>query len=321
MRDILVRTLLSASIVASVSCSDGPTERQPPVELAEIVFCRGSGGLCRMTVVNPDGSGTQTVAPLNAADPSWSRDESGSPSSAATRGGQELDVWNNDQSIQRLTWTSRVELSPAWSPDGTRIVFAAGTLQKHELFVINADGTGEQQLTQGLEQAWRPDWSPDGQKIAFQAMNEIAVMDAAGGEPKSIAVGESPAWSPDGSRIAFSARPGDSDGRAIWTMAAGRHRPEADHHRPLGLRAGLVAGRAQDRVHPAGGGKHAAARHQRGRYRPRSGGGRLLPQRQPFVAVAMRKDGAPPGWRSTEWIHDRGKAETPSPRSLFVRFT
>jgi TolB protein len=113
-----------------------------------------------------------------------------------------------------------VELSPAWSPDGTRIVFAAGTLNKFELFVINADGTGEQQLTQGQGQAWRPDWSPDGQKIVFQANNEIAVMNAAGGEPHSIAVGEAPAWSSDGSRIAFSARPGDVEGRAIWTMAA-----------------------------------------------------------------------------------------------------
>jgi TolB protein len=220
MRSTLVRTLLSASIVASVSCGDGPTERQPPVELAEIVFCRGSGGLCRMTAVNPDGSGAQTIAPLIAGDPAWSRDGKRIAFIGSQEGIPELAVWNNDQSIRRLTSGSRVELSPAWSPDGTRIVFAAGTLQKFELFVINADGAGEQQLTQGQGQAWRPDWSPDGRTIVFQANNEIAVMDAAGGEPKSIAVGEAPAWSPDGSRIAFSARPGDSEGRAIWTMAA-----------------------------------------------------------------------------------------------------
>lgn len=220
MRGILVRTLLSASIVASVSCGDTPTQRQPPVELAEIVFCRGSGGLCRMTAVNPDGTGAQTVAPLIAGDPAWSPDGKRIAFIGAQEGNPELAVWNNDQSIQRLTRTSRTEMSPAWSPDGTRIVFAAGTAQSFELFVINADGTGERQLTQGLEQAFRPEWSPDGKQIVFQLNNEIAVMDAAGGEPRSIAVGEAPAWSPDGSRIAFSARPGDVQGRAIWTMAA-----------------------------------------------------------------------------------------------------
>ena len=220
MRGILVRTLLSVSIVASVSCGDGPTERQPPVELAEIVFCRGSGGLCRLTAIRPDGSGAQTIALLPAGDPAWSRDGKRIVFIGNHEGDFELDIWNNDQSVQRLTRTSRVELSPAWSPDGTRIVFAAGTFQRYELFVMNADGSGEQQLTQGIGQAWRPDWSPDGRKIAFQANNEIAVMDAAGGEPQSLALGEAPAWSPDGSRIAFSARPGDSDGRAIWTSAA-----------------------------------------------------------------------------------------------------
>jgi eukaryotic-like serine/threonine-protein kinase len=56
-----------------------------------------------------------------------------------------------------------VALSPAWSPDGTRIVYGAAG----GLYTVPADGDGTaQRLIEGLE-LHSPRWSPDGTRIAY----------------------------------------------------------------------------------------------------------------------------------------------------------
>jgi TolB protein len=71
---------------------------------------------------------------------------------------------------QQLTDTPYEERAPAWSPDGTRIVYscrtAGGTTVFH-ICVINADGTGLTQLTDGTLTDLTATWSPDGGQIIF----------------------------------------------------------------------------------------------------------------------------------------------------------
>src|SRR5262245_41341086 len=58
----------------------------------------------------------------------------------------------------------------AWSPDGTRLAFAADDLPAHQdsnLYVVGADGRGLRQLTHGLLGVSALAWSPDGHWIAF----------------------------------------------------------------------------------------------------------------------------------------------------------
>jgi len=100
-----------------------------------------------------------------------------------------------------------------WSPDGSRVVFQCGG---GELCVVNADGSGERQLTNNVGSQlsdWGPKWSPDGSRIATIADRNtsywaIAVLDAADGRTLATFGGDradrqAPVWSPDSRWIAY----------------------------------------------------------------------------------------------------------------------
>jgi TolB protein len=118
--------------------------------------------------------------------------------------------------------------TPAWSPDGTKIVFihaddfdADGNPVGQQVWVMDANGSNAHPLTSDpAPKDQVPDWSPDGTKIAYNANaangGQIWVMDADGGhqhqltgcaavDPAPCAIGDDfgTAWSPDGSKIAF----------------------------------------------------------------------------------------------------------------------
>jgi Tol biopolymer transport system component len=58
---------------------------------------------------------------------------------------------------------------PAWSPDGTKIVYQADVDSIKQLFTVNADGTGKKQLTSGTDTHVDAAWSPDGGTIFYRA--------------------------------------------------------------------------------------------------------------------------------------------------------
>ena len=53
------------------------------------------------------------------------------------------------------------------SPDGSRIVYAARENGNWDIYVVGADGSGDQQLTDDDAADWLPTWSPDGSYVAF----------------------------------------------------------------------------------------------------------------------------------------------------------
>lgn len=129
-------------------------------------------------------------------------------------------------SIARLSDSARDEVSPAWSPDGRQIAFAANApsdeaegFWHYDLYVHNVATSELTQLTErtgsGAEPNDKPAWSPDGRQIAFISWRtpehpDLCVIPSAGGVPLCLANlpdgrPDTPLWwSPDGHWTAYS---------------------------------------------------------------------------------------------------------------------
>jgi Tol biopolymer transport system component len=52
-------------------------------------------------------------------------------------------------------------LDPAWSPDGSKIAFISERDGNREVYVMDADGSGQTRLaTNSSSFGWRPAWAP-----------------------------------------------------------------------------------------------------------------------------------------------------------------
>ena len=95
-----------------------------------------------------------------------------------------------------------------------KIAFTSDRDGNPEIYVMNADGSGQTRLTNNGADDRRPAFSPDGTKIAFASDRdgnwEIYVMNADGSGQTRLtndpAIDHTPAFSPDGTKIAFGAR-------------------------------------------------------------------------------------------------------------------
>ena len=124
-------------------------------------------------------------------DPDWSSDGQkivfASHSILASTNTTEIYVINADGTGApvQLTDNEEEERAPAWSPDGTRIVYmcrklASDGMMRQAVCIMNADGTGQVRLT---DTGFTPTFSPDGQKILFHKLDDqLWVMNADGTE-------------------------------------------------------------------------------------------------------------------------------------------
>ncbi len=205
---------------------------------SKIAYSHWSDGAGQIEVMAPDGSGSQPIGPTDAWAPAWSPDGSMIAFADAARndlyvmdaGGRnprllvaessawgESATWSPDCSRIAFSadglWTMRPDgrvhivsggYGPDWSPDGRKLVYwrygdGDGPAFRLDLFVVNADGSGERHLRSGVY----PAWSPDGTRIVFARRGGLATMNADGSDVRTVTVTDStthwhglPDWQP-----------------------------------------------------------------------------------------------------------------------------
>lgn len=117
----------------------------------------------------------------------------------------------------------------AFSPDGKRIAFAASDGTDHEIYLMNADGTGVHPLTNNTSDDESPSWSPDGSRIAFTSLRDgdydIYTMRADGTDLVNLTNAYwngddlNPHWSPDGQWITYDSTEWLGT-RKVWAILA-----------------------------------------------------------------------------------------------------
>jgi len=123
----------------------------------------------------------------------------------------------------QLTTARPDDAQSAWSPDGRRIAFKSRRNGNNELYVMNADGSGQTRLTNSFNVSeGQPAWSPDGTRLLYRKTPDNPItqnadiwqidVNPAAPNPRPVLVrtGDEryPSYSPDGTKIVFR---GDQD--------------------------------------------------------------------------------------------------------------
>jgi serine/threonine protein kinase len=183
----------------------------------EIVFSSSRGGEVTLWRIS-DSGGTPERLPIagpDAADPAIARQ---GMRAAFVRGSVRTSFWRLDLSpaglrrpAARVISSTRTDLAPMISPDGSHIAFDSDRSGVQEVWVSDSQGANAVKLT-SLGFARDAYWSPDSRNIVFEGRpgdrSLIFVIAAGGGKPRELSSveGYKPSWSRDGRSIYFFSR-------------------------------------------------------------------------------------------------------------------
>jgi YD repeat-containing protein len=203
--------------------------------------------------MNADGSGQTNVSnnAVNDTQPSWSAAGKIAFASDRDQPGYPSIYWmnSNGTSQTRLTFsgTGLCDEQPVWSPNGIKLAFTRtrdsvleswqetddyeipeddGQLFNKsrlkinkEVYLMNADGSGQTRLTFAQENDDSACWSPDGMKIVFRSERERDVFDAT---PQIWTMNA------DGTSQANLSNSGDGDSSPSWASGSANQSPVAN---------------------------------------------------------------------------------------------
>lgn len=190
------------------------------IAATRVLYVRGG----RVYVTDSDGWGDRPVGSDGPAlSPTWGPGGGRVAYSVLGDAGSRIVVRDLRTGAARTVGAPRgLNITPAFSPTGSMLVFAHGQENGTDLMATDASGTGPlRRLTVGRgSDNVSPSFSPDGRRIAFTSGRvghpEVYLMDADGSNVELLTpfnYGEqnyrsNPAWSPDGRLIAYQAQIG-----------------------------------------------------------------------------------------------------------------
>lgn len=149
----------------------------------QVVFQSNRDGNFELYVLNRDGTGLRRLTEHPGVDqfPDWS------PDGAAIAFRRDLDIYVLELRsgvARRLTDAPPLNQMPAWSPDGRHLAFMSARDGYPSVFVMDADGGGQRNLTPkgpgDADSDWisrAPSWSDSGRHIYFMSSRPSTGLD------------------------------------------------------------------------------------------------------------------------------------------------
>jgi Tol biopolymer transport system component len=240
---VVVIAILATALVISATAGARPAAGPKADHIAYMSMWDGQADIYAMDTMGfaqANLTHDKTVGQRVDTEPAWSPDgqwvafqRSFLAKSAGSMGSRLYLVKADGSGLHALTFSPSVAAAdrhPAWSPDGSTIVFSSNRTGHFELYMVKTTGAGLVQLTftkQGVDNL-EPAWAPDGTSIAFvrsvhgtttvpmtDAIYSVSLLTSRTVPLTKPAFGQAdsqPAWSWDSKRIAFqSDRAGNED--------------------------------------------------------------------------------------------------------------